>query len=788
MEHIKAERVRSAKLADRIKVVEEENHQLLTQLETAQQSITDIKEAYEQKIGKIDLEKSTLASLLAEAQERIIELQTAPDADKNDNADDLAQFDDTNTSVLPTMNSDEIVSLCGVISDYNGQKCLVRYADLSHNGHYHIFRRSEDTPPYFSNREKIFYKDGPSNDGFYGIWTWSAIPNEKDPSKDYILSHYNRDIEAIEVVIVTEASTLDDLVTLLKGGIEYRPHSHRVMFSLYTTKGQYMGILCNEKELNTVNGKTAFSEECIVVPVYEFAGGDIVRLNNGPSFFRNAFAGCPNKLYHLKSPLDIVKNIVLSSISWTTYKTRGLTRSEYKTFRDFIGAIPTDNITHQIETACRCSNPAAKELLDEFLTVAWKYLDEDSLEDDIIRSAISASTELQQKTKELIRADWEAENERLLAEAREKLASLRSEVKSAAENLAEMQEKFSKTKSEEERLAGIVAEKEKLAVDVEKAVAERIQRARENAADFIANMAFIGGPQAQIAGEETPAAVEVASKPVITAYHTFPAVENLEEIEAHHSWADVIDTAEIELGDAGVAEPYRRGLAAFLCAAYIEKQPLLLVGPNAIDIVQAFSAAVTGHKYGMLCCDGSYTNQVIEEIGADGEDIVIINNLFASGWMNRLPEILSRKDIFYVATHPYAEDIQVESKNLYGFMLPLFTEFFVDNKATGQYCGGYFADDFKAYSVPNGTQTDLKVLLRFALSSLVRNRINKLVAIMHDICPKTTADDDFLFGVLPIAYASLAMNELTEAIADSKKGIVISEKLKRDLQHILGDI
>ena len=48
-------------------------------------------------------------------------------------------------------------------------------------------------------------------------------------------------------------------------------------------------------------------------------------------------------------------------------------------------------------------------------------------------------------------------------------------------------------------------------------------------------------------------------------------------------------------------------------------------------------------------------------------------------------EILSQKDIFYVATHPYAEDIQVEPKNLYGFMLPLFTEFFVDEIATGKY-------------------------------------------------------------------------------------------------------
>ena len=787
MESVKYERTKNTEMTDRINILEEEKRHLLDQIEATQQSVKTLETEYKQQIQEIRQDKETLESLLAEAQERIVELQTAPTTAKSDNAEHLAQFDDTDTTLLPSVGSDEIVSLCGVISDCNGQKWLMRYADLSHNGHYHIFRKSEDVPPYFTNRDKVFYKDGPSNDGFCGIWTWSAIPNEKDPSKDYILSRYNIDLDAIEVVTISEASTLDDLIKLLKTGTEYQPHSRRVMFSFYASKGQYMGILCNTKELNTLNGKTAFAEDCIEVPVYEFTNGDILRLDNGLFFYRNAFAGLPSKLYHLKSPLEIVQNIVFSSISWATYKARGLTRAEYRTFKDFLGAIPVDDITCKIETACRCSNYAAKELLDEFLNVVWKYVDGDSLEDEIILSAISASTELQERIKALIRMDWEAENKSLLAGAQKKLDSLDAQLKSATASLTEAREAFNQTKSEEERLAGIMAEKEKLAEDVEAAVADRIQRARKNAADFIANMAFVGGQPIQAAIAETPAALDVSSKPVIAPYHAFSEFEDLNDLEAHHSWADVINTAAFELGEAGVAEKFRSSLAAFLCAAYTEKQPILLVGPNAIDIVQAFSAAVTGHKYGMLCCEGSYSNQVIAEIGADGEDIVIINNLLASGWMNRLPEILSQKDIFYVATHPYAEDIQVEPKSLYGFMLPLFTEFFVDKKATGKYYGGYFAEDFKTYSTPNGTRKDLRGLSKLKIGSLVRNRINRLVATMHGIYSAVTADEDFLYAVLPIAYASLEMNELREAIADPQKGIAISEGLKRDLQYVLGE-
>ena len=585
----------------------------------------------------------------------------------------------------------------------------------------------------------------------------------------------------------TQATSLDELVSLLKEGINYQPHSRRVMFSICISKGQHTGILCTAKELNTVNEKTNISKDCIVVPVYEFTNADVIHLDNGLSFYGNAFAGLPSKLYHLKSPLDIVKDIVMSSISWATYKMRDVTRAQYKTFKDFIDAIPVDDITCKIGAACRCSDPAAKELLDEFLSIVWQYVDGDSLEDEIIRSALSANTELQEKAKELIRQDWEKENERLLAEAQQKLDLLRAELKSAAEDLGKAQEAFNKTKAEDERLSDIIAEKEKLADGVEKAIAERIQKARENAADFIASMAFVGGQPVQIVESTTPTSVDAASELDMAVYRAFPEFEHLDELEAHHSWADVINTAVFELAEAGVAEQYRSGLAAFLCAAYIEKQPLLLVGPNAIDIAQAFCAAVTAHKHGELYCEGGCVRQVIEKIGADGEDIVIINNLLAGGWINRLPEILSPKDIFYIATHPYAEDIQVEPKSLYGFMLPLFTEFLVKEKATGKYHGGYSSDDFKPYSEEKGAHKELPVLSKFGLSPLVRSKINSLMATMHNIYPSATTDDDFLFCIFPIAYASMAIAELAEAVADPQKGIVVSKNLKRDLQHVLGE-
>ena len=61
------------------------------------------------------------------------------------------------------------------------------------------------------------------------------------------------------------------------------------------------------------------------------------------------------------------------------------------------------------------------------------------------------------------------------------------------------------------------------------------------------------------------------------------------------------------------------------------------------------------------------------------------------------------------------------------------------------------------------------------------------MATMHNIYPSATTDDDFLFCIFPIAYASMAIAELAEAVADPQKGIVVSKNLKRDLQHVLGE-
>lgn len=788
MEDIKIERVKQEANTELIKNLKQENQRLSEQVKEIQHNIDTVKTEYEKRIQEVEQRKTELTSMLVDSEKKIFELESSPQPNSSVDNDEhyLSQFDDTNKSLLAPEDTDNTWSLCSIIPTHKGPM-LLRHADLDSDGHYTIFHQNKDIAPNFKNRDKIFFNEGPSDNTQFGIWSWSSEPANNDPSKDYVLSWYQADLDAIEIIIISKASTLEDLINILKKGIDDQLHSKKIMFAFRMSDDRYTGVLCTEKELDTMNGKITFSEDCLEVPVYEFSNKDILRLDDELSFYHNAFAGIPKKLYQLRSPLEITKDIILSSISWSAYKLKGGIRSEYTTFRKFLEKLPVDDITSKIATTCHCSIPAAENLLDEFLDIVWKYIDGDALEDEIISSAISTNKVLKEKAITLVRKDWEIEHQNLLDAAQKELDMLDNRVKSTEKSLREAKEALKKVKAKEEQCSVSIAEKEKLAKDVEEAVAEKIQKARENAADFIASMAFLGNAQPTSILSQ----VELLPNSNLDIYHVQPACNDLDTLEVHDSWKDVIGSTVYELEEAGVAEQYSSGLATFLCAAYIKKQPLLLVGPNANDIVQAFSASVSAHKCGVLYCEGDYSRQTIENIGAAGEDIVIVNNLLAGGWMNRLPEILSKKDVFYVITHPYAEDVQVEPKSLFNFALPLFTEFFVDKEPTRNYAGGILSNDFEAYDPSENDPEDgkkrLMLLSELSWSSIVKNQVKNLMMIMHDIDSNITMDDDFLFAIFPIAYASLTIDELTEAIANPKSGITLSTGLKRNLEYILGE-
>lgn len=99
-------------------------------------------------------------------------------------------------------------------SKWMGKTALHRLADIE-QGELIKFVRPDGLPPRFANRDKLYWKDGPNEVGTIGVWQWNAIPKPADPSSDYVLTYFDQDRQAIEIVEFDDCSSLEDVAEKL---------------------------------------------------------------------------------------------------------------------------------------------------------------------------------------------------------------------------------------------------------------------------------------------------------------------------------------------------------------------------------------------------------------------------------------------------------------------------------------------------------------------------------------------------------------------------------------------
>lgn len=323
-----------------------------------------------------------------------------------------------------------------------------------------------------------------------------------------------------------------------------------------------------------------------------------------------------------------------------------------------------------------------------------------------------------------------------------------------------------------------------------------------NAATASAALQVSAAPlAAAVASHEQAPAVNAAPSSVNAVSMDSRAVDyrlldcqgKIKAMQERDSLVGIIRVLKSNLKRSGVSEHYAEGLAKYLIAAYMHKQPLILVGPNSLDIIEAFAAAVCHQTYACLTCDDNYSAQIHNLLGAHQERLVVLNNLISSAYIGHLEEILSHKDLFFIATHPYKEDLQVEPKSLYGFMLPIFTEFLVSESASGMYTGISMTNEASLFKLSE-LEDDYAVskLNSFAPSPLVLNKVNTLFARMADLMEEDEdecgyKDIEVVLALLPLAYAQMKINKLEDAIEDPMAPLKISPELTHELQFIFGN-
>lgn len=843
------------------------NEQLTQDLSLEKDQVASLSEAHKKSKTKLSAlteenkklkeETSTFHDQLAQnnkhldyLQRQVNDLTNISSLLKISDDDYLSSLDDTMDRVA---FSGQNFSICCVSGDHQ-QNYLTRLADLTESGTFYPFHANLSAQSITAKAVRLNLSDASKKRGSVGVWSWvsgtqSTIRESQSVFNAY--TNYEPNLEPIEIAILNDVSTLEQLIERVKNGIRYTAISNKVLFSARQKDATFIGVLftqSNSNIPNVTNNTYLLKSRCTELAIYKFNGGSILmNLCDGHSFYNRPFLGKPAQVCSLKSAFEIVKDIVSSSLSFTFDANRSL---EYQSFDNVVQMLKNmpamEDIPLQIMTACHCSYETAQGYLNKFLQEAHNYVNHNTFKDNVLIELAKRNIDLQERIKALLKQEWEQENALEISRANNEITELRTQIdtlaqeisaknneldsstaniKSAKENLNAIQSsialeeehlaklhKQSKTtleelkKAQQDELQKLKSQKEQEALAIEKAIGERIEKAKNSVADSIADFAFFKAYHAVALGIEKRESLTTSSTAqTVTASYQTSQEKALDTIFKQSSYK-IIDRDYDDLGEAktirqvykaltqnlkkaGVAHRYSHDLAKYLLSAYIEKQPILLAGPNSMDIVQALSAVVAENVYGLLSCSEGLNEHDFEQIGHGKDRVVVLQNLLSSPCINQLESLLSRPGVFFVATHPYKEDLQVEPKGLYSFMLPVITEYFISTKPSGAYTV-YLDEDKLLTNINVEDKLKIETLSSFAPSRLIVNRIESLFSRMSsiDMSQDDTDDAQVILALLPLAFVMMRLDRLKTMFEDNSSSLNISEILKDDLELILGDI
>lgn len=386
----------------------------------------------------------------------------------------------------------EYTSVCQVYSDhYSGQTWLTRLADIE-DGKLSRFTRLEDVPYYFGNRDRLFWRDGPREDGYIGIWRWNAVPNKSDPSTDYVTTSFSKYGKIIEIIELPDCRTYEDIIKYLsEKSIPYTP-GRKCFFALSGSKGNIPGLLCNDNDFDITNTSAKLKDSTTVLPQFVISSADIITIA-GKRFYRATNMGTPQDIYHLKSPFAVVKDVIVSRATSAALRQQGITKKEAQHCQVFLMELPVTTIVQEIADAYGCPEAEATEYLTRFLEFAENYLNESDLDLGTLAAALSRNPDMVAKCKQILEAEWRAENDAMLNEAQKKRDRVAQEALTLETRAGEIEASIAGLLTRQADIEAQIDAKIQLATDVETRVAARIAAARVNAADFICEMAFASG-------------------------------------------------------------------------------------------------------------------------------------------------------------------------------------------------------------------------------------------------------------------------------------------------------
>lgn len=654
----------------------------------------------------------------------------------------------------------EYTSLCLVPEKNDNEPIrLVRMADIIGGKliAYNFNGVKEQNSDYI---DKIYCKECQLPTGYWGIWNWSIEPRSYSNIKECRL---NLDVRIVEIINIKNAHNWGNLVSALKNGVQANPVSQKIMITCALNENLYTGLLCDTKQLISSEMGLIIDNDVDSLFLYNFQQGDIIWIN-GKAFYKYTTIPQPVRQVPLKKLSDTVKDAIIHRATWSVLKNIGVTRRDWTTFKSFLSEMPNESLYSEIATHYSCSEETAKKSVDNFINNACSYINQDDIESNVLEAIINTHPALKAKCEELAAEQWRVAHVNEIAAADEKLQLL---VHKNTQQQQQYDKLVSDTKITQDKYTALQIEidnLESLGKDVEQKTQLRIENARKNAADFISSLAFIPSYTPQNA---VPSTIQSQAQ---SPYETGAPLEQTEQ-DISPNWETTLDYLSCELRKAGVKGDMAFNFAAFIYSAiFVNHSTLLMAGPYGTYIANAFSTVLYGRKAGCLDCSLKYNAESINTMLNSDDKVVIIKNPLNAGWIEHITECLCSFDKHFILTYPFAEDLLIEPRGLFNYMLPVLTEFVIDiNKVpSDNFIGSVNDENYVSFDKVEKTGIiHPRALQQLNMGMIVKQRIQHILFDAHTMSDSFTDTDDYLFSIFPYACATGQSEKLSNILCET---------------------
>lgn len=363
-----------------------------------------------------------------------------------------------------------------------------------------------------------------------------------------------------------------------------------------------------------------------------------------------------------KDVYGIVRSEILERLKDHTAKA-GKYSQNLKLFKSFLNDLNEDDWTAQLAEQYHYDiqkvNDAYEDIFENAQNLATGN-DEDMAN---LKYTIKNNESIRQVAIDEIEDDWKKQND---SKAKQ-LKKLTKDIDSLSTKKTELTKQIEELTAKKEKLES----QQQLADDVEVKVKERIEKARKNAADFIAEMAFNQAMMPKTNPVSHPHHLAISPFNPIK-FNVDPQTAPIETTNAKDVYNALKNTLEPMINNHSLLGE----LTAYLYILHNQNRPLLLIGDDALDIAQLAALLLTGQPATQIECTGRFSAAILQELKNIKSPAIILNNLAGSSWLSHINSLVHLPNKWVILTESFMDDLNLAPRGLYNFATPIFTDIF----------------------------------------------------------------------------------------------------------------